>query len=211
MVFAANQTFPGIDARGARVCVTSHMRHPSRRREVPAYAAWFREHGYEVVDTVPASLFFEGCGDALWHPGRALIWGGHGERTSRDVYPALAKRFDAPVLALELSRPPYYHLDTCFCGVDERTVLVHPQALTASGMALVRRIFPRVIEVDADEASRSMACNAAAFPGDHVVIQSGARRTSAALRDLGYRVHEVDTSEFMKSGGSVFCLKMGVF
>ncbi len=211
MVFAANQTFPGLDARGARVCVLSHMRHPSRRREVPAFADWFRAAGYDVVDALPRERFFEGCGDALWHPGRALIWGGHGERTSRDVYPALSARFDAPVLALELSTPPYYHLDTCFCAIDERTVLVHPAALTGEGLALVRRVFPRVVEVDADEASGSMACNAAAFLGRHVVVQEGARKTVAALRSLGYEVHEVETSEFMKSGGSVFCLKMNVF
>lgn len=211
MVFCANQSFPGLDATGARVAVLSHMRHPSRRREVPAFEAWYRSQGYEVVDLAPPDAFFEGCGDALWHPGRGLIWGGHGERTSPRVYPALAARFDVPVLTLELAVPPFYHLDTCFCLLDERTALVHMPALQPAGRDLVRRVVERVVEVDAEEAGGAMACNAAAFLGTHVVIERRAVRTANALRRLGYDVREVETGEFMKSGGSVFCLKMQVF
>ena len=40
-----------------------------------------------------------------------------------------------------------------------------------------------------------------------VVIQSGCRVLSSKLRELGFAVDEVDTSEFLKSGGSVFCMK----
>lgn len=211
MVFTANQTFPGLDPAGNRVCLLSHMRHESRRREVPAFAAWFRAHGYAVEDPVPPALRFEGCGDALWHPGRGLIWGGFGERTEAAVHPHLAKRFGVPVLTLELSVEPFYHLDTCFCAVDERTALLFLKAFAPEGLALIRRVFDDVIEVDEDEASRAMACNAAAFAGKQVVIQRGAARTVAALRSRGFTVTEVETGEFLKSGGSVFCLKMGVF
>jgi N-dimethylarginine dimethylaminohydrolase len=35
-----------------------------------------------------------------------------------------------------------------------------------------------------------------------------APRTAARLRDAGYRPVPVDVSEFHKSGGSVFCLKL---
>ena len=78
-------------------------------------------------------------------------------------------------------------------------------------MALVRDVFERVIEVDAFEATDSMACNAAAFLGKYVVIQGGAVKVNWALRGLGFEVFEVETSEFMKSGGSVFCMKMHLF
>jgi len=56
-----------------------------------------------------------------------------------------------------------------------------------------------------------MACNAAAFLRRTVVIQQGSERINRKLRALGYEVLEVDTSEFMKSGGSVFCMKMYLF
>ncbi|MBZ5619667.1 MAG: hypothetical protein LAQ69_13230 [Acidobacteriia bacterium] len=210
MVFCANPIFTGLDGDGRPVCVPGHMRFPSRQREVGSHVEWCRANGYRVVDLRSSDLF-EGCGDALWHPGRRLIWGGYGPRTSQRVYYELADIFDAPVLPLELRTELFYHLDTCFCPIDEKTVLVYPPALTAPGMDLLRDVFERVIEVDAYEARDSMACNAAPFLGRHVVIQTGAVKVNRALLDLGFEVIEVETSEFMKSGGSVFCMKMHLF
>ena len=56
------------------------------------------------------------------------------------------------------------------------------------------------------EAVTALACNAAAFFGTDIVIDRRATKTIAQLHDLGYRVHPVDTGEFLKSGGSVYCL-----
>lgn len=210
MVFCANATFVGPDEDGRQVCVPGRMRFPSRRREVSAHVEWCRANGYRIVE-LKTRGDFEGSGDALWHPGRRLIWGGHGPRTSGEVYGELSDIFSAPVVTLQLATEWFYHLDTCFCPVDEKTVLVHPPALTAQGMKIVRNIFERVIAVDAYEARNLLACNAAPFFGKHVVIQAGATRVNWALRDLGFEVIEVETSEFLKSGGSVFCLKMYLF
>ncbi len=209
MVFCANPIFAGLDSDDQRVCVLSHMRFPSRQPEVAAHARWYRENGYRVVE-IPGGLF-EGSGDALWHPGRRLIWGGYGHRTNREVYTRISRVFDTPVLTLELKTEMFYHLDTCFCPVDERTVLVYPPALTAEGFEMVRDVFPRVIEVEHQEAIQAMACNAAAFLGKYVVIPRGAPIAVRKLRELGFQVVEVDTSEFLKSGGSVFCMKMYLF
>lgn len=209
MVFCANPIFTGLDGRGQRVCLLSHMRYASRQREVEAHGEWFRGNGYRVV-SLPGMEMFEGEGDALWHPGRRLIWGGYGFRSSRDVYDRVGEVFDAPVLTLELRTEQFYHLDTCLCLIDEHTALVYPEALTGEGMGLLRRMFRNVIEADRQEAL-AMACNAAAFLGRYVVIQQGSETVNRKLRDLGYEVIEVDTSEFMKSGGSVFCMKMYLF
>jgi len=187
------------------------MLHPSRRREVPAVAAWFGARGYAVEDLVPPGVPFEGGGDAVWHPGRRLIWGGWGGRSAPAAYPPIAARLHAPVLVLDLVVPRFYHLDTCFCPLDETTVLLHPPAFTRDGLALVAACFERIVEVDEEEAAGRLACNAAAFPGGFVVLQRGAERTVRELRRLGYRTVEVETGEFLKSGGSVYCLKMGVY
>jgi len=210
MVFCANPAFSGLNGIGRRVCVLSHMRYPSRQPEVAVHAAWYRANGFRLVE-LPGDSLFEGSGDALWHPGRRLIWGGWGHRTAEDVYDFIAGIFDAPVVPLELKTELFYHLDTCFCPLDEETVLVYPPALTREGMENVCRIFPRVIEADRREAEELMACNAAAFPGGLVVIQRGSVKVNRSLRELGFQVIEVDTSEFMKSGGSVFCMKMYLF
>jgi N-dimethylarginine dimethylaminohydrolase len=211
MVFCANPVIAGLDQNGRRVCVLSHMRHASRRREVPAHAEWFAAHGYRVVSIGDPSWLFEGCGDALWHPGRRLIWGGYGPRTNREIYPKLSEAFGAPVVMLELKTDLFYHLDTCLALVDENTAVVHPPALTADGMALVRRMFSRVIEADEHEAAAITACNGASFLGKRYVVQRGAERITGMLKRLGIEVAEVETSEFIKSGGSVFCMKMYLF
>lgn len=210
MVFCANQTLAGLTAEGRRVCLLSRMRHASRQREVGAFADWFRAAGYQVISGA-ASGCFEGGGDALWHPGRGLIWGGYGQRTDAGAYDEVAALFGVPVIRLRLLSDRFYHLDTCLCALDERTVLVNPRALEPRGMALIRAVFARVVECPPDEADGGMACNATALGGHDVVIQRGNERTSAALRELGFEVHAVETAEFLKSGGSAYCLKSYVF
>ena len=210
MVFCANQTFAGLDASSRRICVLSQMKHESRRREVPAFAIWFESAGFRI-DSLNTRAGFEGSGDAIWHPGRGLIWGGWGHRTDPDVYSAISERFGAPVIRLKLLSDRFYHLDTCFCPLNEQTALVHPRALEPRGLDMIRSVFPTVIDCPTDEAERGMACNATAIGGRDVVIQRGNPRTISALHRFGFRVHEVDTSEFIRSGGSVFCMKMYVF
>lgn len=211
MVFTANQTFTGLDAEGRPLCLLSHMRHESRRREVPSFEAWFRGRGWRVEDPVPAESLFEGGGDALWHPGRRLIWMGRGFRSSEGADAVVSAAYGVPVFSLRLVDERFYHLDTCLAAIDERTALVFPPAFDANGLALIRRAFPRVVEVPEHEANGAMACNAAAFGGRFVVIERSADATIRKLAALGYRVLPVDTSEYMKSGGSVFCMKQVLF
>jgi len=207
MVFTANPAICGVNARNERVCVLSKMRHPSRQREVSAHAAWYESNGYRVVTLDDSVERFEGGGDAVWHPGRALLWIGAGPRTSIGAHAAVGRAFDATVVALELATDSFYHLDTCFCAVDERTVLIYPPAFASSAIARIRDGFADVIEVIEMEASALFACNAAACPNRTVVIQDGANQTAAALRTRGFNVVTVETSEFIKSGGSVYCMK----
>ena len=55
------------------------------------------------------------------------------------------------------------------------------------------------------------ACNAHSPDGKHVLIQSSATRAMHALERAGFSPIPIDTSEFIKSGGSVFCLKLMLF
>lgn len=215
MVFCANQTFVGLGADGRRTCLLSNMKHESRQREVKAFARWFEGKGY-CVTQLPAGAGgkrtgFEGSGDAIWHPGRALIWGGSGFRTAPEAYTTVSETFGVPVIRLPLRSDRFYHLDTCFAALSEDTALIHPRSLTQEGVAMIRAIFKHVIDVDDKEANEGMACNACAIGGKHVVIQKGNTRAVSAMKEAGFTVHEVDTSEYLKSGGSVFCMKMYVF
>ena len=58
------------------------------------------------------------------------------------------------------------------------------------------------------EAHALLACNACCPDGRNVLMQRGCERTGAALRAAGFTVRELETGEFLKSGGSVFCMKL---
>jgi N-dimethylarginine dimethylaminohydrolase len=209
MVFCANQTLPFYQPdRDEHGVILSRMHAEERRDEVPYYADFFGEQGYNVAQ-LPDDLDgdFEGMGDALWHPGRFLLWGGHGFRTSPEVYEAISELLEVPVLILELTDADYYHLDTCFCPLDPEHVLIAPAAFTDDGRALIDHCFDTVIEAPDDEARHQFACNAHSPDGTHVLIQEGCGRTTERLRAEGFRPVELDTSEFLKAGGSVFCMK----
>lgn len=210
MVFCANQTFVGLDDNGNKLCVLSQMKHPSRQREVGAFAKWFASRNYRVEE-ISEKVGFEGSGDAIWHPGRGLVWGGSGFRTQPEAYPHISKLFSVPVIRLPLHSDRFYHLDTCFAAIDEKTVLINSRSLTPEGVEMIRTVFENVVDCDEIEANEGMACNATAIGGKHVIIQKGNTKAVKTLRTLGYEVTEVDTSEYLKSGGSVFCMKMYVF
>ncbi|MHC4959625.1 MAG: dimethylarginine dimethylaminohydrolase family protein [Planctomycetota bacterium] len=194
MVFCANPSFAGP----GKTCVLARMRHDARQPEVAAHAEWFARNGYRVEE---APCLFEGGGDAIWDPRGDRVWLGHGFRSAPDAAETLQRVFGAEVTLLELVDESYYHLDTCFCPLDETTVLLYPPAFADPAPVYDR--FEEVLELGADEAL--CGCNAAACFGSDVVVDRRAERTIARLGR--YRVHPVDTGEFVKSGGSVFCLK----
>lgn len=213
MVYAANQVFVGTDADGTRLCIPANMKHSARQKEVPFYVDWFRAHGYKVQELTDNSATeapcFEGHGDALWHPSRRLIWGAYGFRTAAAAYDHLSVLMDAPILRLRLVDAVFYHLDTCLAPLDEETAMYYPAAFDADGRELLGAVFKNLLEVNASEAA-NFACNAAVL-GRNVVMQKGSPEIRKRLQDLDFEVCEVDTSEFIKGGGSVFCLKTMVY
>ena len=213
MVFCANQSLPFYDPRsGRRGVVLSRMHAPQRRDEVSHYSAFFEQQGYDVVH-LPSTLDkdFEGMGDAIWHPNRYLLWGGYGFRTDRGVYEFLAEKLDLRVIALKLADPEFYHLDTCFSALNETSVLIYPGAFTDEDLALMHHFFETVIEAPEDESRRLLACNAHCPDGEHVIIQEGCDETTRMLRDAGFAPLEIATDEFLKAGGSVFCMKQMIW
>ena len=209
MVFCANQTLPYQTPGGEMGVVASRMHAAQRKPEVAHYERFFESAGYEVHGLDPdLPGDFEGMGDALWHPGRYLLWGGYGYRTDRQVYERFADTLGFPVVALELTDPDFYHLDTCLCPIDEETALYYPGAFTEEGVAAIKGHFRRTLEAPEDDARERFACNAHSPDGKHVLLQAGSATTNDLLRAGGYEPVELDTSEFLKSGGSVFCMKL---
>ena len=207
LVFMANQSLPGQLPDGRWAAVRSQMHAPERQAEVAIVSEWYRQRGALLID-LPRSLPFEGMGDVAWVPGRRALVGGYGFRTDKAVYDELAVIFDVPVLRVALVDPRFYHLDTCLQVIDDQTALYVPEAFDADGIALLQAAFPRLLRVPLSEAIDGLSCNGHCPDGKHFIVHRGSPQTVALAQSVGLKVIEVDTTEFLKSGGSVYCMKL---
>ncbi|MCA8913324.1 MAG: amidinotransferase [Planctomycetes bacterium] len=202
--FAANQSLVFVDEEGKSGALLSRMASESRAPEVEHFKAFYREQGYTLHE-LPEGFHFEGAGDAIRHADKRLHWGGVGPRTDEAAWDQAGKLI-GPVIPLRLADPRFYHLDTCLCVLDAETAMYYPPAFDEPSCERLKAGFKHLCTVsDADAAN--FACNAHCPDGKHVLMQQGSGETAAWLKDSGFEVIELDTSEFMKSGGSVFCLK----
>lgn len=210
MVFAANQTFVGVDPEGNRFVVPSHMRHASRRREVSYYVQWFCQRGFQLIEVdLSEGDFLEGGGDLLWQAS-TLIWAGHGFRSTLGGVQKLAEAMTSRgirTVPLQLTDPRFYHLDTCLAPLREDSVLIYPGAFSPAALDVIHS-HARVYLVSESEAL-AFTCNGVSANGRFIVSKL-TPGLAQALKAEGLEPLLVDTSEFEKSGGSVCCLKMFV-
>jgi N-dimethylarginine dimethylaminohydrolase len=209
MVFAANQVFVGCALGSDKFIVPSRMVHTSRQREVPSYVEWFRQRGFEIIDLGLADdEYIEGHGDLLWHPDGSRIYAGYGFRSTESgiskFCAAMSKR-DIPVVPLRLVDPFCYHLDTCLCPLNNEAVLIYPGAYAPESLEKLRSFWKRVHELSAEEAHKFMG-NGIAVNGRYLTPYVTPHLENI-LRQEGLTPVILDTSEFEKSGGSLFCMK----
>ncbi len=197
MVFTANAAL--ILKDGSTVIAKFH--HEERKGEEPLFAEWFRNNEFPVYET---SYTFEGAGDALYL-GNTLI-GGYGFRSNPDFYWYLRNYFEVPIYTVQLVNPYFYHLDTCFCPLDNVDYLIFPGAFDAEGLSQIRMLGGNEITVPEHEA-KLFACNSVRV-GRNVILPKGCPITMQKLNDNGYTCHPVDMSEYLKSGGACKCLTL---
>lgn len=210
MVFCANQSFPWQLKDGSKIVVMSRMRHASRQREVIHFEQFFERKGFRSLHLKTEGRL-EGMGDLIPHPGRRLIYGGYGHRSSKEIYEELSKLLETEIVPLELGNPAFYHLDTCFVPLSESSVMLCEKAFTPEGLEVISRSFSKLYSVSVEEAISCFSLNAHAFEAGNrriAILQQGSVEARHILETEGFEIVETDTSEFMKSGGSVFCMKM---
>ena len=206
VVFAANQLLPYTGADGKPALVLSHMAKVERQGEVAYLAESFRPLGYSM-HPLRTVLPLEGTGDAVWHPDRNLIWGGHGFRTDESAWAEVAEITGARVVPLSLVNEHMYHLDVALMPIDESTAFSYRGAFDDESWARLVAGFPRLIEVPAAEAMEGFALNGHCPDGKTLLLPAGNPETRRLAESIGLHVRELPTREFQKSGGSIFCLK----
>lgn len=209
LVFAANQSFPYWDQKLEKPAVIlSQMRSNFRRPEVALFQQWYQQQGYQIHHLSNPELCFEGNGDALLHPDGRFIWGGAGPRTDAAVYQEISQITEKEVVVLDLIDPNFYHLDTCFSLLNQQTVVIQPKAFSEESLQKIKARFSQVIETSFSDCTRYFTGNCHSPNGKDIILQQGCLPFEEELKALGFTIHPLETSEFMKSGGSVFCMKM---
>jgi N-dimethylarginine dimethylaminohydrolase len=188
MVFTANAGLPV----GKKVFL-SRFRHEEREPEATHFREWFERNDFEVIE-FPPDVFFEGSGDAL--------------RSDIRAHTFISETLGIQVLSLELVEKHFYHLDTCFAPLSTESVLYYPPAFDRYGQKVIEENIPDPVPVPEKEARR-FVCNAV-VTGKDVVIHEHCPETGLLLADRGFRVHEINLSEFIKAGGSAKCLTLEI-
>ena len=202
MVFTANAGVVYGDK-----AIASHFMPMERRPEEPIFKQWFRDNGFDLFE-LDEKIGFEGAGDCLLDRRGAWLWTGHGFRTEIEAHADIQKFFDIELVSIRLTDERFYHIDTCFCPLTDGFLMYHPPAFDYdSRIAIESRIPPhKRIIVDTIDAG-NFACNAINI-GDDVILHRASEPLKARLMLAGFKVHEVELTEFLKAGGSAKCLSL---
>lgn len=186
--------------------ILSHFKHKERQGETFYFKNWFTQHGYETVAdplSDPSIPYFEGAGDALLAGDK--LFAGFGFRTLKNFYEKIPVFNSGKLIYCELVNPYFYHIDTCFCPLNENQAIWFPNAFSEASQKVMQEnieLFP-VVE---DEAKR-FACNSVVID-QHIILPSGCPQLTATLEEIGFTVHACDMDEYLKAGGACKCLTM---
>ncbi len=183
--------------------VLANFQHSERQLETPHDRVWFEQHGFEIV-TLPEEFPFEGAGDALFCGD--TLFAGYRIRSHALGHQALGELLGVRVLPLELVNTYFYHIDTCFCPLDQETAVYFPPAFDQYARDALAANIPRLIEVQPEEA-KSFACNAVVV-GKTVVTNTGCPKLHEELQKHGFATIATPLNEFVKAGGSAKCLTL---
>jgi N-dimethylarginine dimethylaminohydrolase len=187
--------------------VLSHFLYPERQGEEGHFERWFYDHDFAVLK-LPATIPFEGAGDALLDRKERILWMGYGHRSSRQSADYIGRWLDIEVLPLKLADSRFYHLDTCFCPLKDGHLMYYPPALDATSQAIIALRVPEKKRITvAEEDALQFACNAVNID-KKIIVNRASTGLKSALERAGFELIENELTEFMKAGGSAKCLTL---
>ena len=211
MVFTANQSLPFLDASGKKKVILSKMKNEQRKGEVTYFKDFYLKRDYEVIELPDEIRYFESMGDCVIDYNRNILFGGFGFRTDEKTYDTIANYTDFKILKLKLINPVLYHLDTCFSILNSKTAVIQQSAFSDEGLNSIKEYFENIIYADEKENLDYFVCNCHCPDGRNVIVQRGSAKFAEDITKTGLNLIEVETGEFMKSGGSVFCMKIMIY
>ncbi len=201
-----DMTYVDVGVLYKDIFVPSNFMYPERQGESPYSIDWFEDNDFKIKQ-IDSTFALEGHGDTLWAGDRLFC--GYGFRSTVEAHHELSRILneigDVDVIPIELIDARLYHLDTCFCPLDKNTAFYFPGAFSKKAQRMLEKNID-LIPISEEDALK-FACNAVVID-KHILIPSGAKETNEMLERLGFTVHEIPMSEFMKGGGACKCLSM---
>lgn len=201
MTFTANA---GMLYKGS--IVLSHFKFIERQIEAPYFEIWFRDAGFKIENQVAAQKdtpYFEGAGDAL--PAGDILFCGYGFRTQRSFYQNTIRFNQDKLVYCELVDPYFYHLDTCFCPLNESLAIWYKDAFSPQAQQDMQNHI-KLLNVAPEEA-KHFACNAVVID-QHVILPAACEKIGKILTQEGFKVHHCAMTEYLKAGGACKCLTL---
>ncbi len=184
--------------------ILPHFKFKERQGELAYFQAWFIQADFKLWNTVTTtSPYFEGAGDALLAGNK--LFAGYGHRTDRSFYKQASYLEQNKLVYCELMDPYFYHIDTCFCPLNDKLAIWYPPAFSRDTQLRMEKEIELLAVVE--EEARRFACNAVVL-NDHVVMPSGCPQISAQLEQRGFTVHACVMNEYLKAGGACKCLTL---
>ena len=191
------------------------MKFDQRRIELPPLIQMFHHLHLPTMD-YPGVEPFEGQAELKWFDGGRKAVCGYGFRSTKQTYVELDRLFSKlygkekpQLLVLKIASADFYHLDLAMLEYDNRCI-VQRRAFSDTSIQKLERFLGKQ-NVTVIDTSDRFGLNA---------IGDGSRLITPKLKDpalkpllhalTGRTIHEIDASEFEKSGGSVRCMVLDV-
>ncbi len=210
LVFTANAAF----VLNNKVAI-AHFSKKERQPESIIFGEFFSNKNYEVDSFfLNEDIPFEGAGDCLFEKKTNTVVISYGFRTDKSACEYMGNFLskiskEINLIQVELINPSFYHLDTCFCPLDNGYILYYPGAFSKNSNQLFKDCFnEKLIEMTSEDA-KMFACNAVSVE-NYIFLNNVSQETERKLINLGFQIIKTPMGEFMKSGGGAKCLTLDV-
>jgi len=191
----------------------SHFAYKERQSESILYNDFLRTLQFKT-DTyfIDNDIYFEGAGDALLEKHKNILVLGYGFRTEKKAYNYVKNFLEkvspkTELIHAELINPDFYHLDTCFCPLDNGYIIYYPEAFSKKTLNEFNKKFENKLIPLSKEDAMLFGCNAVSVD-NNLVLNKASKELKTKLQNIGVKVLESSLDQYILSGGSAKCLTL---